>query len=139
MSKSQILQTFNSQFQDFIVDFQKIFPEEKTINLMKNSFIMLKKANPKLIMKVWNDKVVSKYKTELLNGDIDYFLNKDFNEDLKAVDEYKNVVDNSLDKDHINNFINELKPKIKMMNDKNKEITVQYLQNLVNLSVLYYS
>jgi hypothetical protein len=90
-------------------------------------------------MKVWNDKVVSKYKTELMNGDIDYFLNKDFNEDLKAVDEYKNVVDNSLDKDHINNFINELKPKIKMMNDKNKEITVQYLQNLVNLSVLYYS
>jgi hypothetical protein len=137
MNKSQILQTFNDQFYDFIVDVQKILPEEKTINLLKNSFLSLKKINPRLIIQVWKDKVVSKYKEQILSGDIDYFLNKDFNEDLNAVDEYKHVVKNGMDKNQINDFIEGLKPKIKTMSQRNQEITIEYLQNLVQLSVLY--
>jgi hypothetical protein len=137
MNKSHILQTFNDQFYDFIVDVQKILPEEKTINLLKNSFLSLKKINPKLIIQVGKDKVVSKYKEQILSGDIDYFLNKDFNEDLNAVDEYKHVVKNGMDKNQINDFIEGLKPKIKTMSQRNQEITIEYLQNLVQLSVLY--
>uniref|UniRef100_A0A6C0H612 Uncharacterized protein n=1 Tax=viral metagenome TaxID=1070528 RepID=A0A6C0H612_9ZZZZ len=136
-TKKTILKLFHEQFYDFILDMQKIFPEEKTINVLKNSFTLLKNMNPVLIIKVWNEKVVSKYKNEILSGNIEYFLEKDYSDDLNAVDEYKNMANGSLDKNNINNFIENLKPKIKIMSNENKQKTIKYLQNLVELSIFY--
>jgi len=137
VSKKDLLKIFNEQFYDFILDMQKIFPEEKTINLLKNSFVLLKNTNPRLIIQVWNEKVVLKYEKEILSGDLNYFLNKDFSDDLNAVDEYKHMTNNNIDKNQINDFIEGLKPKIKTMSKDNQEKTIQYLQNLVQLSLYY--
>jgi hypothetical protein len=91
------------------------------------------------ILNFINSENESKYNIKELetSKNIEYFLEKDYSDDLNAVDEYKNMANSSLDKNNINNFIENLKPKIKIMSNENKQKTIKYLQNLVELSIFY--
>ena len=52
MSGSSILTAFNDHFTEFVNDIQNVFPEDGDILLAKNAFTTIRKANPKLIIKI---------------------------------------------------------------------------------------
>lgn len=125
MSKN-ILSAFNDHFVDFVSDIQNVFPEDVDVLTAKNSLLAIRKANPKLIVKIWNSYIVGKYKAEIEAGDISFFINKDYSDDFS-------VAQNS---DKIMEGINRLRDPVKQMTPENQAKTMKYIQNLTKLAVL---
>tara|TARA_B110000967_G_scaffold114885_1_gene117565 strand:- start:1095 stop:1496 length:402 start_codon:yes stop_codon:yes gene_type:complete len=132
MDKGTIQKAFNNQFEEFLEDVQSIFPDNKDISTTKSALLMLKKANPRMIITLWNSHVYLKYGAEIENDNIDYFLNKDYSDDLK----------NHLDAGVINKAlkaIDNLRTPMRHTTDENKGICLQYLKNLNKLTQIYTS
>lgn len=125
--KSNILKTFNNQFFAFLDDVIRVFPDNVDIATGKKSFEMIRMANASLIIKSWYSYVYSQYKESIDNGDVDYFVNKDYQSDLQSVSNNGEVL----------RIIDSLREPIKNMDDANKAHTVKYLQILSKLSEAY--
>ena len=108
---TNFLQAFNDHFMDFVNDIQSVFPEDHDLLVAKNSFITIRKANPKLIVKIWNTYIVNKYIKEIENGDIGFFIEKDYSQDVNGIEH----------SDKIMEAINRLREPIKNMSKESQE------------------
>lgn len=123
---SNILSVFNDHFAEFINDIQSVFPQDADILTAKNALLAIRKANPKLLVRVWVKYVSSPYKTEIEAGNIDFFINKDYSSDFAQKD----------NADKIMEAIDRLRSPIKQMSAENQAKTMKYIQNLSKLAVL---
>lgn len=123
---NNILTAFNDHFFDFLNDVQNVFPEDADILTAKNALIAIRKANPKMIVKIWGTFIVGKYKTEIEAGNIDFFINKD----------YSNDVASSTNPDKIVESIDRLREPIRNMSTENQSKVMKYIQNLTKLAEL---
>ena len=83
MSKSETFTQFNKfyfLFLDFIKKHMKNDPKFNTF-YFKNQII--KQTNIKLFIKTWYSRITSKYYTQVMNKDFDFFLNKTYTEDVE--------------------------------------------------------
>ncbi len=128
MSSANILTAFNDHFVEFVTDVHRVFPEDKDILVAKNALLMIRKANPKMIINLWNECVVGKYKSEIEQGDIGFFVNKDYSKDLSV----------SQNSDKIQQAINRLREPIKQMNPDEQAKAMKYIQNLTKLADIYH-
>jgi hypothetical protein len=124
-----ILGAFNDHFIEFVNDIVTVFPDNVDLAAAKNSFIMIRKANPKLIIKIWQSYVIEKYKDNIDAGDISFFINKNYGDDLA----------NTENSDKISEAIDRLRDPIKMMSIEDQAKTMKYIQNLTKLSTMYHS
>jgi hypothetical protein len=127
MDKSNILKAFNDHFVDFLNDIQSVFPNDSDIHASKTTLLAIKKMNPRLIIKIWNEHIVKKYKNQILNADLSFFIDKDYSDDLNDMDDASNIA----------NKINKLREPIKNMGKENQDKCMKYIQNLTKLSELY--
>ena len=127
LNKSSLLTVFNNHFIELIEDIVTIFPNDVDLVTMKNYFLLLRKSNPKLIITVFYQHVVLKYQSQIDKGNIDYFIEKDYKEDLSSNEHSGKII----------NSINRLRDSIRIMDEKNKLNTLKYLQNLCKLSSSY--
>ena len=125
--KSTVLKTFNLQFFGFLEDIIKVFPDKDEIKVGKKSFETIKRANPTIIIKIWYSHVYSVYGDSINKGDINYFIEKDYQSDLQGVANNGEVL----------RIINTLREPISEMNENNKKHTCKYLQILSKLSEMY--
>ena len=95
--------------------------------MARNSFVMIKRVNPKLIIKIWNKYVVSKYQDKIDAGDVSFFIEKDYAADLSNTDNPDKIIE----------AIDRLRNPVKMMNADDQEKTMKYMQNLTKLSNIY--
>ena len=121
---NNILTAFNDHFTEFVADIQNVFPEDPDILTAKNALLTIRKANPKMIVKIWNTFIVGKYKSEIEAGNIEFFINKDYSGDVS-------IAQNS---DKIMESINRLREPIKQMTPEEQAKTMKYIQNLTKLS-----
>jgi len=128
MNKKIILKTYINQFDEFLDDTLRLFPSDMDIRYCKTSFNILKKTNPKMIIKTWKLYIVDKYKVQIENNDVDFFMNKNYNDDLVDISNSQYVI----------KTINRLKKPIAKMDIDNKNKCMKYLQNLSKLSELYF-
>jgi len=122
-----ILTAFNNHFIEFLEDVSNIFPNDKDIKKSKVSLELLKKTNPRLIIKVWKEQIASKYREKIEAGDISFFLNKDYSSDIDGANESTKIMSS----------IERLRVPISNMGEDNQEKTMKYIQNLTKLSDLY--
>lgn len=127
MDKSNILKTFNDHFVDFVEDIQNVFPNDPDILASKTALLAIRKANPRLIIKIWDEHIVRKYRDHIVNGDISFFIDKDYSEDLSEMDSASSIVKK----------INVLRDPIRNMGADNQEKCMKYIQNLTKLAQLY--
>ena len=123
---SNILTAFNDHFLEFVNDVQSIFPEDPDILLAKNALIAIRKANPKMIVKIWKSYIADKYKDKIKENDISFFLDKDYSSDVSYVPGSDKIMDS----------INRLRQPIKNMTPENQLKSMKYIQNLTKLSEL---
>jgi hypothetical protein len=123
---SNILTAFNDHFVDFINDVQSVFPEDTDVLTAKNALTAIRKANPKMIVKIWKAFIADKYKAEINAGDISFFAEKDYSSDVSV----------SQNSDKIMESIDRLRAPIKNMSPENQAKTMKYIQNLTKLSDL---
>ncbi len=121
---SNILTAFNDHFIDFVNDVQTVFPDDADILATKNALMAIRKANPKMIVKIWNAFIVSKYKAEIEAGNIDFFINKDYSQDISSAS----------NSDKIMESIDRLRTPVKNMGPENQAKVMKYIQNLTKLA-----
>ncbi len=124
---TSVVSAFNNHFMEMVDDISGVFPDDLDILSAKNSLIAIRKMNPKILIRSWDTFVVSKYHQEINNGDISYFLNKDYAEDVAA----------NPDSQRILGAIDRLRTPIRTMNPDNQAKILKYLQNLSKLTIVY--
>lgn len=123
---SNILTAFNDHFAEFLNDVQSVFPEDSDILTAKNALTAIRKANPKMIVKIWRAYIAEKYRDRIAEGDIAFFLDKDYASDVAV----------SQNSDKIMESINRLREPIRNMGPDNQAKVMKYIQNLTKLSEL---
>jgi hypothetical protein len=121
-----ILPAFNDHFFEFVNDIQEIFPDDHDLLVSKNSLMLVRKANPKMIVKIWNAYVVGKYKSEIESGNLDFFINKDYSSDFVNANNSEKIIE----------AIDRFRQPIKNMSEENKTKSIKYIQNLTKLASL---
>lgn len=122
-----ILTTFNTHLIDFLNDVSSIFPEDKDIKKARTALEMLKKANPRAIIRIWKSQITDVYGEKIYNGDISFFIDKDYSSDLKSTDESDKILDT----------INRLRNPVRNMGETNQRKAMKYIQNLTKMSRMY--
>jgi hypothetical protein len=126
---STILTAFNDHFMEFVNDIIRVFPDDADILTAKNSFTLIRKANPKMIIKIWHKYVVEKYEEIIDSGDISFFIAKDYKDDLTSAENSEKITE----------AIDRLRNPIKMMTPEEQQKVMKYIQNLKKLSAMYKS
>jgi len=129
MNSSQILKTFNDHFIEFVSDVQSVFPENIDLLTAKNAFLAIRKANPRIIIKIFKAQVSDPYQKEIDSGDLGFFIVKDYANDLVDADNSKQIMD----------AIDGLRNPVKQMDAENQAKVMKYLQNLKKLATIYES
>ena len=126
-NKSTVLKGFNTYFFDFLDDVASIIENNEDILVSRSFFETVKKANPTLIIKSWYLYIYTPYKGIIDEGNVEYFLEKDYGKDIS-------VLSNSED---IMNSINKIRAPIKSMSIVNQQHSMEYIQKLSKLSTMY--
>jgi len=114
---------------EFVEDIIRVFPDDADLVTAKNSFVLIRRANPKMIVKIFQTYVVDKYQSKIDAGDISFFIEKDYAEDLE----------DTANSDKIIQAINRLRNPVKMMESDDQMKSLRYLQNLRKISALYHA
>jgi|TARA_B110000093_G_scaffold181858_1_gene226898 hypothetical protein len=126
---STILSAFNDHFIEFMNDIVRVFPNDVEISTAKNSVQMIRRANPKMIIKAWKSYIVDQYSEEINSGDISFFIDND----------YSNGIAGKLDNNQIMKTIERLRAPVKNMEPEDQQKTMKYIQNLTKLTSLYFT
>ena len=121
---SNILTAFNDHFLEFLNDVQSVFPEDADVLTAKNALTAIRKANPKMIVKIWRAFIAEKYRDQIIAGDIAFFIDKDYGADISTAQ----------NSDKIMESINRLREPIRNMGAENQAVVMKYIQNLTKLS-----
>ena len=81
-----ILKAFTGHLIEFANEIRNVFPNDSHLRTSGIFLEGLVKINPKSIIIGWKECVNDLYKDQILKGDLDYFINKDYNEDLEGSD-----------------------------------------------------
>jgi len=122
---SNVLSAFNDHFVEFISDIQLVFPDDVDLLTAKNSLIMIRKVNPKMIIKIWKTHIVDKYSKQIEDGDLTFFMDKDYSHDISG-------------NEKIMDGINRMREPVKNMSKENQDKTLKYIQNLTKLCNIYH-
>lgn len=121
---SQIVKTFNEIFFNFVNLISNTFPNDLDVTIAKNKLYAIKKLNPKMIIKIWRKHITDKYRECIEQGDIEFFITKNYSEDLSKVSNSARIM----------NSVNRLREPIKKMERKKQELTMSFIQDLSKLS-----
>jgi hypothetical protein len=127
--KSTLLRSFNTHLFEFLDDIICIFPDNVNLQTAKTSFQTIKRANPTAIVKVWFSYIYMPYREVIDSGDIQFFFQKDYSEDLSILQNSGEII----------KIIDTLREPVSNMSATEKAFTMKYLQNLSKLSMLYSS
>jgi hypothetical protein len=130
VDKSQITKAFNKHFFEFIDDMLAIYPESKEIRVARNSFETFRSLNPISIIKVWYSFIYEPYKDVILEGNVDFFVNKDYYDDINGKSRHVDAIMEKIDR---------VKELVSSMSPENKAHSAKYILNLSRLSEVYYS
>lgn len=123
--KSIVMKAFLNQFTDFVEDVQSVFPDNADIDSAKTALFLIKKTNPRILMNAWVTCIVEPYNDKIEKGDIGFFLDKDYTQDLEYMG---NAVMQKVDA---------LRGPVREMGAENQAKSMKYIQNLTKLARLH--
>lgn len=129
MDQRQILSAFNDHFMEFVDDVQSVFPNNDDIATVKTSLVSFRKTNPRLILLAFKEHVIGKYRNEIQKGDINFFIDKDYQQDVNGIGSAKMILEK----------IDCLRQPIRDMEQVDQSKVIKYMQNLMKLSDMYVS
>ena len=119
-----LVKIFNEIFFNFVNLISKTFPNDLDITIAKNKLYAIKKINPKLFIKIWKKHITDKYRDSIKEGNIDYFIEKNYSDDLNKVNNSERVMKS----------INRLREPIKKMDKSRQDMAMLFIQDLSKIS-----
>ena len=133
MNKDDLLTAFNDHFKEFIDDVKFVFPKNTDITTLSKGLSSIYLLNKKMIIKSFKSNFVDVYRTQIENGDINFFIDLDYKNDLTNLGIEGSKGNAILEK------INCLKGPIRLMNPDEQASVMKYMKNLMGLCEMYYS
>jgi hypothetical protein len=127
--KTTLNRAFNTLFFNFLEDIISIYPDNTEICVAKTSFETFKKLNPTIIIKAWHSYVYVPYKDIIASGNITFFFEKNYQEDLQYLANSNEII----------KVIDKIREPIRNMDEVNQRHSMKYIQNLCKLSDSYNS
>lgn len=126
IDRPTIIRSFNDYFFEFLDDMLKVLPNNKSVLTAIRSFRMLTDVNNTILIKSWYKFVYMKYKNVIDDGNVEFFFEKDYSEDLTTLNNANTIVE----------IIDSVRTPTKEIceNPKNKEHITTYIQTLCKLS-----
>lgn len=128
--KKKILETFNTHFREFVDDVYRIFPNDSTISMTSKSLSVIMMVSKKQVIQVFKTSVVDCYLKEIESGDLSFFIDKNYKDDLNG----KTISS----PDYFLEKIEYIKRLVKDMNIEEQQNVIKYFQNLTILCNMYY-
>lgn len=127
-TQKTLKELFCRQLIEFMDDILTIFPNNLDLKTGKTFIVGLTKVSKKKLVGIWKTSVVDIYENEIMNGDKEYFINKDYKEDLGegGTDKMMSVIE-------------DVRKLMRKTSDENKNKAMKYLQNLTKICKLYYA
>ena len=79
MSKHQIIETFNKHIMEFIMDVERVFPQDTDITALRKSLSRTILMMPKSVIRAFNEHFCIVYGNEIDEGNLDFFIDNDYN------------------------------------------------------------
>lgn len=131
-NKRAIFSKFNEIYFDLLKMMKENSDKNKDFSNFYNKNLFIKRTNIKLFIKVWFQSITSLYKNEIMEGNLDYFIKKDFSKDIENNLEFSNTYSIDTYIHYFKNIYNDLEEKY--IND-----FVTRVQSLTLLSDMYYA
>lgn len=126
-TQKSLKELFCTQLVEFMDDIILVFPNNLDIKTGRTFVVGLISVSKKKLMGIWKTSIVDIYDEAIMNGNKNYFINKDYSYDLGVgrTDKMMNIVE-------------EIRLLIRNTSDENKDKAIKYLQNLSKICKLYY-
>ena len=128
MNKTEILTAFNNHMGDFFNDVCLIFPDNSDLKLANTSLKTFRKVNPRLIISIWKEYIVDKYRSQIEAGNMNFFVERNYTTDFKDIGQGATILEK----------IDTLREPVRQMGEDNLKKTSDYVQNLTKICDLYY-
>jgi len=127
-AQKSLKEVFCNQLLEFMDDILRVFPNNLDLKTGKTFIVGLTKVSKRKLIGIWKTSVVDIYEEAIMNGDKEYFINKDYTEDLGegGTDKMMSVVE-------------DVRVLIRNTSEENKDKAIKYLQNLTKICKLYYA
>ena len=122
------IKKFNLTVNNLLDDLISVFSDYKYLIVFKEKFNMLTKYNPRKPIEYFKNTVYS-FNDEIKNKNADFFLKKDYKNDITVIEENKEWA--------LDQVLN-LKTLWIKLNDENKDIIWTYFNILIKLTELEY-
>jgi hypothetical protein len=129
--KKEILEAFNKHFCEFVEDVYRVFPTDSVISVLNKSVSVYMMVYKKSVIQIFKRDIVDRYLNEIEKGDLTFFIDKNYQEDVSNGD-FKNNAD------FIMNKIDYIKTLVLKMSKDEQENIMKYFQNLTTICNLYY-
>ena len=126
-TQKSLKELFCTQLVEFMDDIILVFPNNLDIKTGRTFVVGLINVSKKKLMGIWKTSIVDIYDEAIMNGDKNYFINKDYSYDLGV-----GKTDNMM------NIVEEIRLLIRNTSEENKDKAIKYLQNLSKICKLYY-
>tara|TARA_B100001287_G_C22445117_1_gene417788 strand:+ start:141 stop:533 length:393 start_codon:yes stop_codon:yes gene_type:complete len=123
-----VVKPFNTHLMEFVDEISEVFPKDREIKLGRIALKTIKKVNPSLLIRYWYQYIYLPYKEKINEGDIEFFIEKDYSQDVQLFD----------DPGYFMKAIDKFRGPIREMDNENKEKALKYVQNLCQMSVMYH-
>tara|TARA_B100001287_G_C22393411_1_gene394398 strand:+ start:179 stop:577 length:399 start_codon:yes stop_codon:yes gene_type:complete len=127
-AQKSLKEVFCTQLLEFMDDILRVFPNNLDLKTGKTFIVGLTKVSKRKLIGIWKTSVVDVYEEAIMRGDKEYFINKDYSEDLGegGTDKMMSVVE-------------DVRLLIRNTSEENKDKAIKYLQNLTKICKLYYA
>ena len=127
-AQKTLKEVFCTQLLEFMDDILRIFPNNLDLKTGKTFIVGLTKVSKKKLIGIWKTSVVDVYEDAIMKGDKEYFINKDYSDDLGEGGT-----------DRMMSVIEDVRALIRNTSEENKDKAIKYLQNLTKICKLYYA
>ena len=129
-NKQFILKNFKTVFENYLEYIENNIESQKSeVVYMKQVINLMLKFNKSGVLKIWFNYITVPYGKVILAGDFDFFTEKNYNEDLKDMDQ-SNI-------SYILNTLEETKRLAKNIDEEKKKNIMEFNQQLTKLTIMY--
>ena len=111
---------FNTQLSELMGLLVSYFPDNADVVASQTAMNALKRTNPRILLSIWTEHIFAKYAVQISEGNLDFFINKDYRDELTDVKDVELILDS----------IDRLRPSFKELSGQNLKDVITYLQNL---------
>ncbi len=123
---------FNSTYFELLKMMKENSDNNRDFKRFYNQNLFIKNTNIKMFIRTWYQNITCFYKEQIMSGDIDYFVKKDYSSEINENEEFANSYS-------IESYIQYFKGIYETLQEEDVNAFIEKVQQLTHLSYLYYS